>query len=314
LKKGVCSKYGIYCAKAHNENEIRNLVTIYGKCWKRHYEAYQVCDSEKLIINKSKRKRIKCADVSDSSYSQSSTGEDLCLVMETVGMSDLSSQMYGGSPLFVPTPPESPSFESSAECSEQQKNSRIDYLPSLDLNIRSDESTVCDGQVSAGTVSCGKKENTSTTRPPKRSSISSLFDDCSPWAFNWSSSQKGTVSKEIGSSSCSSDDPKSISFKDSGSSSSGNYPYALSSTSSITEQDIELCKRKEQSMTKKANGCGISDRDYLPDDQVVCKYLHDFDQQDWELKLGEHGCQLELDADCIFRISKDELDKLEDVK
>lgn len=37
-KNGVCRKYGFYCAKAHNPSEIRNLVQIYGKNWKRHYD------------------------------------------------------------------------------------------------------------------------------------------------------------------------------------------------------------------------------------------------------------------------------------
>jgi len=175
LNKRVCCKYGIYCAKVHSENEIRNLVTMYGKDWKRYYEAYQVCDSDNPITKKSKRKRIKRADVSDSSYLQSSTGEDLCLLMKTVGTSDLSSQLYGGSPLFVPTPPESPSFESSAECSEQQ-DSRIDYLSSLDLSfLGSEDSTDCNGEVSAGTVSYGKEEIIHTIRPPKCSRISSLL-------------------------------------------------------------------------------------------------------------------------------------------
>jgi len=37
-KNGVCSEYGVYCAKAHNRNDIRNLVIIYGQNWKRHYD------------------------------------------------------------------------------------------------------------------------------------------------------------------------------------------------------------------------------------------------------------------------------------
>jgi len=37
-KNGVCSEYGIYCAKAHNRNDVRNLVMIYGENWKRHYD------------------------------------------------------------------------------------------------------------------------------------------------------------------------------------------------------------------------------------------------------------------------------------
>jgi len=31
LKEGVCSEYGIFCAKAHNQKEVRNLVKIFGK-------------------------------------------------------------------------------------------------------------------------------------------------------------------------------------------------------------------------------------------------------------------------------------------
>lgn len=35
---GVCSEYGVYCAKAHARFEIRSLVEIYGEHWKRHYD------------------------------------------------------------------------------------------------------------------------------------------------------------------------------------------------------------------------------------------------------------------------------------
>jgi len=38
LKNGVCREYGVYCAKAHNPSDIRNLVQIYGENWKRHYD------------------------------------------------------------------------------------------------------------------------------------------------------------------------------------------------------------------------------------------------------------------------------------
>jgi len=51
-KSGVCRKYGVYCAKAHNVDEIRNLVKIYGWNWKRHYDLTQRESSPKLI-NKS---------------------------------------------------------------------------------------------------------------------------------------------------------------------------------------------------------------------------------------------------------------------
>jgi len=35
---GVCTKYGVYCAKAHSRCEIRSLVYIFGENWKRHYD------------------------------------------------------------------------------------------------------------------------------------------------------------------------------------------------------------------------------------------------------------------------------------
>jgi len=37
-RNGVCSEYGVYCAKAHMRSEIRSLVEIYGEDWKRHYD------------------------------------------------------------------------------------------------------------------------------------------------------------------------------------------------------------------------------------------------------------------------------------
>jgi len=37
-RNGVCSAYGVYCAKAHTRCEIRSLVEIYGEGWKRHYD------------------------------------------------------------------------------------------------------------------------------------------------------------------------------------------------------------------------------------------------------------------------------------
>jgi len=114
LKKGVCRKYGIYCAKAHNENEVRNLVRIYGKDWKRHYEAYQMIESEKPLTNKDKHKLVKCDDASDSSHSLGSNVEDHCPHVKSVSMGDLSYQIYGGSPLFMSTPSGSP-FKSITE-------------------------------------------------------------------------------------------------------------------------------------------------------------------------------------------------------
>jgi len=37
-ENGVCTKYGVYCAKAHSRCEIRSLVYIFGEDWKRHYD------------------------------------------------------------------------------------------------------------------------------------------------------------------------------------------------------------------------------------------------------------------------------------
>jgi len=55
-KSGVCRKYGVYCAKAHNLREIRNLVKIYGWNWKRHYDL-SLRKSGTKVINKS---AIRC--------------------------------------------------------------------------------------------------------------------------------------------------------------------------------------------------------------------------------------------------------------
>jgi len=38
---GICSDYGVYCAKAHARCEIRSLIEIYGEDWKRHYDVSQ---------------------------------------------------------------------------------------------------------------------------------------------------------------------------------------------------------------------------------------------------------------------------------
>jgi len=54
-KSGVCRKYGVYCAKAHNLSEIRNLVKIYGWNWKRHYDLNQRESGPKLIHKSANR-------------------------------------------------------------------------------------------------------------------------------------------------------------------------------------------------------------------------------------------------------------------
>jgi len=56
-KNGACREYGVYCAKAHNPSEIRNLVKIYGEDWKRHYDlSKKEKDSDFMSIVKSGRK------------------------------------------------------------------------------------------------------------------------------------------------------------------------------------------------------------------------------------------------------------------
>jgi len=60
FRKGVCHEYGVYCAKAHNPTEIRNLVKMYGDGWKSHYDLSNYEKSPiSLGIQKSKKKYFK---------------------------------------------------------------------------------------------------------------------------------------------------------------------------------------------------------------------------------------------------------------
>jgi len=280
LKKEVCSQYGIFCTKAHNESERRNLVTIYGKDWKRHYEAYQTCDYEKPPSKKLKRKRSKRIGMTDYSLLHVSIAEDDFSCMGIFATSELSSQLYGGSPLFVPTPPESPSLDSIGECTEPQESVRFGNFPSIDLNELGHESTFCGREDEMDTEICAKEV-------------------------------KSTAFKELCSSSSVSDNPKGIAFKENGSWSSGSgYQYSLSSATSSTDQDIELCRIKKDTMNKKVIGSGVCKGNNFPDDKMIYRSLQDFDQQDWELKLAEHGYE---NAD-ILSFCKDELERLVDEK
>jgi len=71
-KSGVCRKYGIYCAKAHNLGEIRNLVKIYGWNWKRHYDL-SLRKSGTKVINKSAVRFDKPLVVKHAGYCRSET-------------------------------------------------------------------------------------------------------------------------------------------------------------------------------------------------------------------------------------------------
>jgi len=98
LKEGVCSEYGIFCAKAHNQKEVRNLVKIFGKDWKRHYEPRQLCEFVKPFNRKEKHKRSERADVSAWFNSSRTTLKNHCPSVLSAGMRVVSPEMYGGSP------------------------------------------------------------------------------------------------------------------------------------------------------------------------------------------------------------------------
>jgi len=66
LKKGVCRGYGIYCAKAHDPKEIRNLVKIYGKNWKRHYDLSLRTKAGSSPIVKAQGSSVKKSDTTQS--------------------------------------------------------------------------------------------------------------------------------------------------------------------------------------------------------------------------------------------------------
>jgi len=194
LKKGVCSKYGIHCAKAHNDGEVRNLVSIYGKDWRRHYQARR--ESVKTTNREAKHKLSKSGYESDSSNYSGSTGEDQFFKLQ--GMSDVSYQMYGGSPLFVSTPPISPSI-STGTCSDSGDCLLMNHMASIDLS--SLQSSLDDGEVGMYTKLCNK----GASNKNKTQDTLSLFHDRFLWAFDLSSKEKDTITKEA-ISSCSGSD------------------------------------------------------------------------------------------------------------
>jgi len=314
LKNGMCRKYGMYCAKAHNEKEVRNLISIYGKDWKRHYEAHQSesvkanknkvnnelskhsdlsdssCssglmvkenvksaglsdDSVKANNIKAKHELSKHSDLSDSSHSSGSIVEDN---VKSAGLSDYSSQIYGGSPLFVPTPSVSP-CQSLGVCSES-----VDCLPMPSINLSDFDhlSSVECGEVGMYTKICNE------VVASKNEGSYSLFNDCFPWEFDWSSSKDTSPKKSICSSS-GSDDLESSTFKEFGS-------WASGSTNRMSDEDTELLKANEDCRFNDATGNVISKGYNLSDDQVMSRSLQDFDQQDWELRLrqDEHDNEL----------------------
>jgi len=317
LKNGMCRKYGMYCAKAHNKKEVRNLISIYGKDWKRHYEAHQsesvkanknnannelskysdLSDSScssvlrvgdnvksaglsddpvKANNNKAKHELSKHADLSDSSHSSGSMAEDN---VKSAGLSHNSSQIYGGSPLFVPTPSVSP-CQSLGVCSE------LVPIPSISLSDFDRLSSVECGEEGMYTKICNEGVASKTQ------GSYSLFNDCFPWEFDWSSS-KDTSPKESVCSSSGSEDLESTTFKESGSCASG-------CTNRMSEEDTELLKIKVDFRFQDATGNGMTNDYNSSDDQAISRSLLDFDQQDWELRLrqDEHDNELYTDSFC----------------
>jgi len=63
-------------------------------------------------------------------------------------------------------------------------------------------------------------------------------------------------------------------------------------------------------MFKKVIGSGVCKGKYFPDEKIICRSSQNFDQQDWELKLTEHGYE---NVD-ILSFCKDELEKVVDDK
>jgi len=292
LKNGMCRKYGMYCAKAHNEKEVRNLISIYGKDWKRHYEAHQ---SESVKANKKKvtHEPSNHSDLADSCPSGSMVQDNV----KSAGLSDYSSQMYGGSPLFVPTPSVSP-CQSVGLCSES-----VDCLPipSINLSDFDDLSSVECGEVGMYTKICNEGVGSKTQ------GTDSLFNDRFLWAFDWSSSKDTSPKKSV----CSSsgiDDFESSTFKESGSWTSG-------STNRMSDVDTELLKPKEDCNFKDTTGIGMNNSNYSSNKQEVSSSLQDFDQQDWELMLRQDEDINEHNTDSICPpAGKDECEVLVDKK
>jgi len=143
LKNGLCANYGIFCAKAHNINGVRNLVTIYGQNWKQHYDiskrplSHSVQKSTAIQGENMQQDRKanvgpkKLTGAGCSIKSQQTDVGGCTLSSSTNNSRSESSEEYpefhnflqqneliivGGSPLFGPT--ESLSTQSSDDCSE----------------------------------------------------------------------------------------------------------------------------------------------------------------------------------------------------
>jgi len=131
-------------------------------------------------------------------------------------MSDLCPQMYGGSPLFVSTPPASP-FQSMGVCSDSVDGILRVQMASFDLSGFGHLTSIDGGEVYMYTKRCTKWGNAVDSSRNKDQDKYSLFDDCFPCEFDWLRSKKDTMSRESDSSFSGSDDNVSNAFKESGS-------------------------------------------------------------------------------------------------
>jgi len=294
--KGVCRKYWIYCTKAHNESEIRNLVSIYGEDWKRHYEAHQACESVESVKTVNKQVKLsKRVDVSDSAHSSGSTIKDHFPDVKSIGMGDFSSHMYGGSPLFVSTPLDSP-FQSMGVFSDSVDDIQRDQMASFDLSDFGHLTSIVSGEVGMYTKRCIKGEKSNDSNRNQVQGTYSLFDDCFPWEADWLCSKKDTRSKEPDFSFSGIDYHVSNASKELSSWTSGS----IHQMSRVTNQYTELLGVKGDRRFENANESGMTNRNNLADDQVISRSLLNFDQHDWELQLREHGYEDEPSYDSIL--------------
>jgi len=167
-KKGVCKKYGIFCAKAHKWSEMRDLAKIFGEDWKRHYDTRFrdiVCEDNETQITKYGKGRCEVA---------------------VLKFDEILKTTTGGSSAST----ESPAVDSSSECVLTGST-----VSSLDITMRDLE--LNHTQVSDYTVLY--RESTPETKAPSteavtNSGIAEMFDTwCSPfWSTNSEVTYSGT--------------------------------------------------------------------------------------------------------------------------
>jgi len=155
LKNGVCRDYGVYCAKAHNPMNIRNLVEIYGENWKRHYDlssrekfrgSYNIMNSQKKCqADNLPRKRQLIENIFDDNFPDT-----------------LKSRRPEQTPARG-TAKTSPTFTSSKRCTDPQSPSFSSSSSPLFGNFTSISNRISDLTLDGGVTSytqlyCGNPE------------------------------------------------------------------------------------------------------------------------------------------------------------